>query len=171
MFATVDRAILGANRVAMIAALAAMSAIVFINVALRYLTSESIVWAEEVARYLMIWLTFLGIGPVLRIGGHVAIDNLQDAVPAATARLLRVVIAAIVFGFCVFLIWVGMGFASRTMVQTTPVLEIPFGYIAAAIPVGGALALWHLAAVVRGFIAERRFEQVEEFDPNIAGSL
>lgn len=171
MFAIADRAILAANRVAMIGALAAMSLIVFVNVALRYLTAESIVWAEEVARYLMIWLTFLGIGPVLRIGGHVAIDNLQDAVPPALARLLRLLIVAVILGFCVLLIWVGMGYARRTIVQTTPVLEIPFGYVAAAIPIGGALAIWHLAAIARGFVAGRRFEQVEELDPNIAGSL
>jgi TRAP-type C4-dicarboxylate transport system permease small subunit len=29
----------------------------------------------------MIWLTFLGAGPVLRYGGHIAVENLQDALP------------------------------------------------------------------------------------------
>ncbi|BBK31622.1 TRAP-type C4-dicarboxylate transport system permease small subunit [Stella humosa] len=171
MFASADRAILGLNRGAMILALAAMSVIVFVNVMLRYLTSESIVWAEEVARYLMIWLTFLGIGPVMRIGGHIAIDNLQDALAPAVARTLRVIILAIVLASCLFLIWIGWRFAQRTMVQTTPVLEIPFGYVAAAIPVGGALAVWHLLAIARGFVTERKFEQVEDFDPAAAGSL
>ena len=38
--------------------LAAMAVIVFTNVALRYLTNFSLTWAEEVARYLMIWMTF-----------------------------------------------------------------------------------------------------------------
>lgn len=171
MFAIVDRAVLGTNRVAMIAALAAMSAIVFVNVMLRYLTSESIVWAEEVARYLMIWMTLLGIGPLLRIGGHVAIDNLQDAVPPALARLVRLLVVGVILAFCVFLVWIGWRFAERTMVQTTPVLEIPFGFIAAAIPVGGALAVWHLLAVARGFVVERRFEQTDELEPNAAGSL
>ncbi|BBK42596.1 hypothetical protein STVA_26160 [Allostella vacuolata] len=171
MFATIDRVVLGANRVAMIAALAAMSAIVFVNVMLRYLTSESIVWAEEVARYLMIWMTLLGIGPVLRVGGHVAIDNLQDAVSPAAARLVRLAIVAVVLAFCLFLVWVGWRFAQRTMVQTTPVLEIPFGWVAAAIPVGGALAVWHLLAVATGFVKERRFEQSDEMHGNEAGSL
>jgi TRAP-type C4-dicarboxylate transport system permease small subunit len=171
MLATLDRWILGANRGLMILALAAMSVVVFVNVMLRYLTDESIVWAEEVARYLMVWLTCLGIGPLIRIGGHVAIDNLQDALPPPAARALRVLIAGIVLAFCLFLVWIGWRFAQRTMVQTTPVLEVPFGYIAAAIPVGGALAVWHLLAVVRGFVAERRFEEEAELDPNAAGSL
>ena len=42
---------------------------VFANVALRFLTDHSILWVEEVSRYLMIWLTFLGAGLVLRYGG------------------------------------------------------------------------------------------------------
>lgn len=171
MLPTLDRWILGANRAAMILALAAMSAIVFVNVALRYLTAESIVWAEEVARYLMVWLTCLGIGPLIRIGGHVAIDNLQDALPPPAARVLRLLVAGIVLAFCVFLVWIGWRFAMRTMVQTTPVLEIPFGYVAAAIPVGGALAVWHMLAVVRGYVRDRTFEQEAELDPNAAGSL
>ena len=56
---TFERHFLAANRWALILLLAAMAVIVFANVALRYLTNESIEWAEEVARHLMIWLTFL----------------------------------------------------------------------------------------------------------------
>ncbi len=59
-----------------------MSVIIFVNVAMRYLTSNSLEWAEEVSRHMMIWLTFLGAGPVLRYGGHIAVENLQDALPA-----------------------------------------------------------------------------------------
>ena len=53
--------------------LAAMACIIFINVALRYLPNHSIEWAEEVSRHMMIWLTFLGAGPVLHYSGHIAV--------------------------------------------------------------------------------------------------
>ncbi|MCC7274700.1 MAG: TRAP transporter small permease [Alphaproteobacteria bacterium] len=171
MFTRIDRAVVAANRALLMAALAAMSAIVFVNVALRYLTSDSLVWAEEVARYLMIWLTFLGVGPVARIGGHIAIDNLQDGLPAPGARALRVLVLALVVAFCGFLAWIGIDFAARTWIQTTPVTEIPFGLIALAMPAGFALALWHLLAVAHGYVRERRFETEEALDPNAAGSL
>ncbi|MGH8859038.1 MAG: TRAP transporter small permease, partial [Polaromonas sp.] len=72
-----ERLFLFTNRWVLIVMLATMALIIFTNVCLRYLTSESIEWAEEVARHLMIWLTFLGCGPVLRYGGHIAVDNLQ----------------------------------------------------------------------------------------------
>ena len=87
------------NKWVLIVILAVMSVIIFTNVSLRYLTSHSIEWAEEVARHLMIWLTFLGCGPVLRYGGHIAIENLQDSVPSAWARALRVLIALLLTVF------------------------------------------------------------------------
>ena len=58
------------NKWLLILILATMSVIIFANVGLRYLTSQSIEWAEEVARHMMIWVTFLGSGLVLRFGGH-----------------------------------------------------------------------------------------------------
>ncbi len=55
-----ERLFVAANRWLVIALLAAMALIVFANGALRYLTDESLVWSEEVARHLMIGLTFVG---------------------------------------------------------------------------------------------------------------
>ena len=42
---------------------------------------------------MMIWLTFLGIGPVLRYGGHIAVENLQDVLPRPVAVAIRAFIA------------------------------------------------------------------------------
>lgn len=101
---TFERYFLGANRWALIVLLAAMACIIFTNVALRYLTNQSIEWAEEVSRHMMIWLTFLGAGPVLRYGGHIAVENLQDALPKAMAIAVRVFVAALLFGFFGFMV-------------------------------------------------------------------
>jgi TRAP-type C4-dicarboxylate transport system permease small subunit len=74
----IERILVACNRWLLILLLLAMACIVFANVVLRYTTGDSIVWAEEVARHMMIWVTFLGAGLVLRFGGHVAIDNLHQ---------------------------------------------------------------------------------------------
>ena len=86
---TFENALLRLNRGALVLLLAAMAIVIFANVVLRYTTSQSIEWAEEVARYLMVWLTFLGAGPVLRYGGHIAVENLQDSLPPRAALALR----------------------------------------------------------------------------------
>src|SRR5690606_3491469 len=94
-----ERWFIEANRWALVLLLAAMSLIVFANVTLRYLTNFSITWSEEVARYLMIWMTFLGAGLTLRYGGHVAITNLQELLPMRLQRLARLLVAFLMMAF------------------------------------------------------------------------
>lgn len=171
MLRQIDRVILHINRWILIIAMGAMSVIVFANVVLRYTSGDSILWSEEVARYLMIWLTYLGIGPVLRLGGHMAIDTLQDAVGEPRAKYLRALIVALMLGFCLVLVFVGVDFVERTWVQSTPVTDIPFSFIAAAIPVGFAFTIWHMLAVARGFVVDRTFEQSDDLDPDQAASV
>lgn len=171
MLCQIDRLILRANRLILIVALAVMSVIVFANVVLRYTTGDSILWSEEVARYLMIWLTYLGIGPVLRLGGHMAIDTLQAGLGEPRAKILRALIVALMLAFCVVMVLVGIDFVDRTSVQSTPVTDIPFSFIAAAIPVGFALSIWHLLAVAGGFIRDKAFEESADLDPDQAASV
>jgi TRAP-type C4-dicarboxylate transport system permease small subunit len=89
MLDRIERILVAGNRWLLILLLLAMACIVFANVVLRYTTGDSIVWAEEVARHMMIWVTFLGAGLVLRFGGHVAIDNLHRSVSTRKAQAMR----------------------------------------------------------------------------------
>lgn len=168
---TFERYFLAANRWALILLLATMSVIIFTNVAMRYLTDESIEWAEEVARHMMIWLTFLGAGPVLRYGGHIAVENLQDALPRPLAIALRVVIALLMAGFAGFMVWYGLIYLDRTQYQSTAATQISFAYIYAAMPIGGVLMLVHAALIGRGYILERRFASDAHFDATASASL
>ena len=166
-----ERGLVAANRWALIALLGAMSVIIFTNVALRYLTDQSIEWAEEVARHMMIWLTFLGAGPVLRYGGHIAVDNLQDSVPPRVAVALRVLIALLMTGFFVFMVWWGILYMQRAQFQTTAATQISFAWIYAAMPVGGVLLLMHWFLILRGYVRRRAFAADAHFDANASASL
>lgn len=161
-----------ANRWLLILLLAAMAVIIFANVVLRYLTSQSIEWAEEVARHMMIWLTFLGCGPVLRAGGHIAVENLQDKLPPGAAVMLRGCIALLLAAFFVFFIWVGIEYMERTQYQQTPATQISFAWIYAALPVGAALSLLHWLLVAPAYVLRREFvADAGGFDAAASASL
>ncbi|WP_298923926.1 TRAP transporter small permease [uncultured Ramlibacter sp.] len=168
---TFERYFLAANRWALIGLLAAMAVIIFTNVALRYLTSHSIEWAEEVSRHMMIWLTFLGAGPVLRYGGHIAVENLQDALPRQAAIALRAFIAVCLFAFFGFMIWYGWLYMQRTMFQLTAATQIPFAYVYSAMPVGGLLLIVHWSLIVRSYVLRREFASDAHFDATASASL
>lgn len=166
-----ERIFLAANRWALILLLAAMSVIIFTNVVLRYTTDQSIEWAEEVSRHMMIWLTFLGAGPVLRYGGHIAVENLQDALPRAGAIAIRAIVAALLLAFFGFMVWYGWLYMQRTMFQLTAVTQIPFAYIYSAMTIGGALLIVHFLLIARGYVLRREFAADEHFDANASASL
>ena len=166
-----EAAFLAVNRWLLILMLGAMSVIVFANVVLRYSTSYSIEWSEEVARHLLIWLTFLGCGPVLRYGGHIAVENLQDVLPRPAAILLRTIVAALMMLLFVLLIYFGLQYVDRTQYQQTPVTQISFSYIYLALPIGAALTIIHFLFILRGYLLERRFASDEHFDATASASI
>lgn len=168
---TFENYFLAVNRWLLIGTLAVMAVIIFTNVVLRYTTSQSIEWAEEVSRHLMIWLTFLGCGPTLRYGGHIAVENLQDALSPRVAVVLRAVIAALLTGFFVFCIWFGLEYMDRTQYQTTPATQISFALVYAALPVGMFFTLIHWMLVMRPYVERRVFASDSHFDSTASASL
>ena len=165
--ARLDAAFLRANRAFIVALLGAMAVIVFANVALRFLTDRSILWAEEASRYAMIWLTFLGAGLVLRHGGHIGIDTLQTRFPRRAAAI-RAAIAASLLGFFAFMAWIGTRYALAAWTQTTPVLQIPVGFVYLALPIGFALLIAHLLLMLAPYVRRNAFIVADEFDPQAA---
>jgi TRAP-type C4-dicarboxylate transport system permease small subunit len=163
MQASFDRAFIRANQWAVIAMLGAMATMVFANVALRFLTDRSILWVEEVSRFLMIWLTFIGSGIVLRHGAHVAIDSLAQAIPHFAAAIRGAVLATLAV-FFVVMIALGLRYAALTWDQTTPVLGIPFGAVYLAMPIGFALMLLHLVLMASTYVRDGRFLPAPEHE-------
>ena len=164
-----NRSLLLVNRWAVIGVLAAMAAMVFANVVLRFTTDRSLLWVEEASRYLMIWLTFLGSGLVLRYGGHVGIDTLQDALPRHAAAI-RATIFVVLLMFFATMLWVGARYALLAWGQTTPVLGIPIGAVYLAVPIGFALLIVHLLLMAEPYVRRRRYLAGEDFDAG-AGDL
>src|SRR4051794_29318005 len=73
------------------ACLAVMVVLVFGNVVLRYGFNSGITVSEELSRWMLVWLTFLGAIVALREHGHIGIDTLVRRLPKTGKRLCFVV--------------------------------------------------------------------------------
>ena len=110
----------------------------------RYVLDRSPAWAEELARYMMVWITFIGAVAVLREGGHLTVTALVDALPPAGKRVLLALRDLIMIGLCGLLAWKSGEFALLNLSQDTPALEIPVTVPNLAMVIGFGLLALHI---------------------------
>lgn len=147
-----ETALVRVNQVAIVAMMMSMATLVFVNVVARYVFSASLNWSEEIARYLMIWVTYLGAGLAMREGQHVAIESGQRLLPRPALPWFRALVGLVILSFLVVLTVVGFQFAEFTWRQRTPVMQWSKGAMYLAVPIGAILFALHLVAVFRMWI-------------------
>jgi len=120
--------------------------IVFGNAFLRFVASYDVAWARELATFLMVWVTFLGLATAEARGVHMRVTEISAYVFSARARRwldigINVVIAVVL----VIIIWFGIKISIRTWDQDSTILYWPVGLLYAAMPAGVFLTLVFLA--------------------------
>jgi len=112
--------------------------ILFFNVVLRYVFQASTTWAEELIRYLMVWIAFIGCSICVRKGIHVGIDFFLQFVNTTGKILINRIVNLICVIFCglmTYYAWQLVQFNLNTG-QVTPALGIPMYIPYLAAPVG-----------------------------------
>jgi TRAP-type C4-dicarboxylate transport system permease small subunit len=135
-----------------IALFAALIFVVLWGVVSRYLPGvRPSDWTEELAIYLLVWLSLIGAALAYRSHGHLGVDYFVQKLDPAAQRLAGVVGELAVFGFAAFaLVFGGWLLVSETLAtkQTTAVLQWQAGYLYLAAPISGfflcAFAVEHL---------------------------
>jgi len=108
------------------------------NVIGRFVFGESLHFAEEVNRILIIMITFAGIGYAARHGRHIRMSALYDAFPVEVRRYLMIFIAFFTCAVMFFLAWFAVGYI-QSMYKTgrvLPTLGLPIYMIYLWVPIG-----------------------------------
>ncbi len=120
-----------------------MAAIVAVQVVCRYLFNNSLFWSEEAARYLLVWLTFLGAAAAYYRGVHPGIDILSPYLGPGLRRGKTIAVHLVCLAFFLVMIWQGAVFGHFVRFQTSPSLALPMWAVVLAIPVGGSILACH----------------------------
>lgn len=118
-----------------------MVVIVAAQVFWRYVLSNSLGWSEELARFLFIWIIFLGSEIALRKKVHIAIETLLQMVKGVPQLLLSLLIDLVIMAFAVIVFISGIGLVQSTLNQPSVALNMPMGWVYASIPIAMALIL------------------------------
>jgi tripartite ATP-independent transporter DctM subunit len=128
----------------------AETVILFCGVAARYAFHAPLVWSDELASILFIWLAMLGAAVALRAGSHMRMTAFVDAAQGAKGAFFEALahMAPLLFLACVLPF--AYEYAVNEVIITTPALEISNAWRASALPVGfGLMALIAVVKLVR----------------------
>ncbi|AJA67094.1 ABC transporter permease [Bradyrhizobium japonicum] len=137
------------HAVAVPAALLVLAEIVVLSAGIvgRYVFRSPIVWSDELAGILFLWLAMLGSVIAFQRGEHMRMTAIVGVLSAELRAFLDVIAAAASLAFLVLVVWPAYEFAADEAFVTTPALEIVNTWRAAALPIGIGLML--IAAVLR----------------------
>jgi len=122
--------------------IAAIALLTISNVLLRAITGHSLIFAGELNRFLIVWITFLGIGYGASSGRHIRMTALSDALPEAARKALMLAVTALTSALLAWLTWLSLAHVLGTVRQlgaVSPVLQVPLYLVYLAAPLGLAL--------------------------------
>jgi TRAP-type C4-dicarboxylate transport system permease small subunit len=131
-------------QVTLVGMVAVMTVIIINQVFMRYLFLYSLSWSEEVARYLMIWVSFLGASLALKYGFHIGVEFVINRIPEKMRGWVNLTAK---LGTLLFLIYFTIGgfrvsWAVRD--QDSPALLFSMAYAYLSAPVGGLFMIIQL---------------------------
>jgi TRAP-type C4-dicarboxylate transport system permease small subunit len=133
------------------------------EVILRYGFGSSLIFTEELTRYTMVWVAFLGGVVALRDGAHVATGGIGDRFGPAIGRAASLLADGLALLFLVTLAWASLQTLPNQRDQYTTTLEISIFWFYLAIPVGAVLMVLVIVGRRLGVVeAERNDLAVED---------
>lgn len=110
----------------------------------RYALHYPVVWTDEAARFLAVWLIMLGAVRCIREDSHIQIDLLFNLFSPKLQRWIDLLANMIFVALVGVLIWQGFKILPLISTQTAAASRISMGWVYAAIPVSSLLMLFYL---------------------------
>jgi TRAP-type C4-dicarboxylate transport system permease small subunit len=137
-------------------AMMVMLVTIFAQVITRYCFGYTAEWSEELARYLFVYVVFLGSALIMGESGHLSVEFLPNHFKGtAIGKALRLLYLVCGYIFVGILLTQGAKMVQVMTFQESPGLEIPMSYVYAVIPVSAVLMfLYLLRDTIRFFKGE-----------------
>ena len=140
-----------------------ISLVVLWQVFTRFILRNPSAWSEEISRYLLIWISFIGGALGLSNGTHMGLVLVTDRIKNPVLKTIVHILAYIVCGAVGFVfVKYGYIYAESGMTRTMMCCNMPMGYVYMIVPVCGVIIIINCIATV--------FEDVEAIRAERAGA-
>ena len=125
--------------------------VIFYQVVMRYVFNASPAWTEELARFLFVWMSWLGMSLTQKRGEHICIELLTQKLKGKCLAATTIIAHILTIVICVVLVrygYVVMELVMRTN-QTSAALKFPMWIVFLACPFSCALMILRLLAAIK----------------------
>ena len=123
--------------------------ILIAEVVFRYLLGGSLEWTDEVSRILLVWMTFTGMGFVIRDKKEIVCEAFSQNLPIRIQRYWSLGLDILGAIFILFLFIYGIKMTLFSWEIKTESLELPFSFFYVSIPAGCILMLYFLGKRIK----------------------
>lgn len=122
--------------------IAVMTCIVLVQVSTRFLPVRNPNWTEELSRYIMIYIAYIGASTGIREWSNVGVDFILERLPKGTKFAVNTIIRLAILAFwCVVLYLSVMIFPKTGMRQLSASMRFPMFYAQCSIIIGAVLSI------------------------------
>jgi TRAP-type C4-dicarboxylate transport system permease small subunit len=118
---------------------------VFYQFFTRYVLDDSAAWTEEIARYLLIVVTFLGASMAVRRNTHIHVEFLYRFLPAPVGRVLSTLVDLVRLAFLGYATWLSIDLVPRMDNLRMTVVDLPMSYVYGFVAAGFAMMTFRAA--------------------------
>src|ERR1700704_568956 len=116
--------------------------IVFLQFFTRYVLNDSLAWTEEIARYGLMWVVFIGGAMVTRRNTHIAVELLSNVMkPGRLRSVLLAFVDFVKLAFIGLLAFLSITITERMDIQRMTVFDLPMSYVYGGVAFGCFLML------------------------------
>ncbi|MFQ5477536.1 MAG: TRAP transporter small permease [Candidatus Binatia bacterium] len=148
-----------------------IAALTIANVLLRATLGYSLLFAEEINRFLIVLVTFVGIGYAASQGRHIRMTALYDLLGERWRKLVMLLITGSTSALLFVFTWLAVEYVLGTVRElgaVSPVLRIPLYLVYLAAPMGLFLAaIQFLLALIKNLTADEvyiAFDRRDQYD-------
>lgn len=128
-----------------------------LQIVARFILMVSIPWTDELARYLMIWASFIGLGVAYRKRALICVEFFREKLPPHLLKTALLISDLLCSLFAIIIVIYGVQLCIQNAGQVSPSMRISLGIIYAIVPLGCFLfVLFAFESVVSYFNAGRR---------------
>lgn len=140
MFQKIDKGLAAAEVWFMVVGIAVMGVIMAMEVFFRLFLS-ALTWSEELAKYIFVWVVFIGMSYGIGKGLHIRLEILEEKLPRKVTRILSVVCDVFCIVIFVSLFQPSLEYLTFQCTQKAATIPVHMGYVAAVMPVSLVLCM------------------------------